>query len=117
MEGNFITPKITGGKVQVNALAAIISLVVGGYLWGIAGMIVFMPFVAILKVLFDNIEPMKPYGMLLGTEIYSDNTKNSKLNEFAPDPGLKIAPSKRKKRHPVTPAPQPEIQDQEIHQE
>ncbi|MGZ5243687.1 MAG: AI-2E family transporter [Bacteroidia bacterium] len=97
LEGNFITPKITGSKVQINALAAIIGLVVGGYLWGTAGLIIFMPFVAILKVLFDNIEPLKPYGMLLGTEIYSDDDKSSKLSEFSPARNLNIAPSRRKR--------------------
>jgi predicted PurR-regulated permease PerM len=70
LEGNFITPRITGNKVKVNALAAILALVVGGWLWGMAGLVVFMPLIAIVKVLFDNIPSLRPYGVLLGTEIY-----------------------------------------------
>ncbi|MDQ3073845.1 MAG: AI-2E family transporter, partial [Bacteroidota bacterium] len=70
LEGNFITPRITGNKVKVNPLAAIVALIVGGYLWGTAGLIIFIPLVAMLKVVFDHIPSMQPYGFLLGTEIY-----------------------------------------------
>jgi predicted PurR-regulated permease PerM len=75
LEGNFITPRITGNKVKVNALAAILALVVGGWLWGAAGLIIFMPLIAIIKVLFDNIPSLRPYGVLLGTEIYDGDVK------------------------------------------
>lgn len=66
LEGNLITPNITGSKVSINPLVAILSLFIGGELWGITGMILFVPFVAMLKVVFDHVEPLKPYGLLLG---------------------------------------------------
>lgn len=66
IEGNFITPKIVGSKVSINPLAAVISLMVMGKLWGIAGMVVAIPFVAILKIIFDAVPSTRPYGMLLG---------------------------------------------------
>jgi predicted PurR-regulated permease PerM len=66
LEGNFITPNIVGSKVSVNPLAAIIALLLGGMLWGPAGMILSIPFTAILKVILDNIEPLEPFGFLLG---------------------------------------------------
>jgi predicted PurR-regulated permease PerM len=66
LEGNFITPNIVGSKVSVNPLAAIIALILGGMLWGPAGMILSIPFTAILKVILDNIEPLEPFGFLLG---------------------------------------------------
>jgi predicted PurR-regulated permease PerM len=66
LEGNFITPNIVGSKVSVNPLAAIIALLIGGMLWGPAGMILSIPFTAILKVILDNIEPLEPFGFLLG---------------------------------------------------
>ena len=68
IEGNFITPNITGSKVSLNPLAAILALFIGAEVWGIAGMIMFVPFVAMAKVVFDQIEPLKPYGLLLGTD-------------------------------------------------
>jgi predicted PurR-regulated permease PerM len=66
LEGNFITPNVVGNRVQLNPFAAILSLLVGGAVWGPAGMILFIPFLAMLKVLFDAIEPLQPWGFLLG---------------------------------------------------
>ncbi len=75
IEGNLITPKITGGRVNINPLAAIIALVAGGYLWGMGGLIISLPFVAILKVVLSNIPSLRHYGFLLGTEIYRRKRK------------------------------------------
>ncbi|MFC5411396.1 AI-2E family transporter [Larkinella bovis] len=66
LEGNFITPYIVGSKVSINPLAAIIVLLLWGQLWGVTGLILALPMTAILKVVFDAIEPLKPYGYLLG---------------------------------------------------
>ena len=66
LEGNFITPNITGSKVSINALAAIVGLILGGELWGLPGMILSIPLVAVLKVVFDATPGMEPYGFLLG---------------------------------------------------
>lgn len=68
LEGNLISPNITGSKVSINPLAAIIALFVGAEIWGIAGMILFVPLVAMLKVVFDHIDSLKPYGLLLSAE-------------------------------------------------
>lgn len=75
LEGNVITPKITGSKVSINPLAAIVALLVGGAVWGIAGMIMFVPMIAMVKVVFDHIEPLKPYGLLLGAKRPDKETK------------------------------------------
>lgn len=66
LEGNFITPNIIGSRVSINPMIALIALLIGGELWGISGMILFVPFVGILKHLFDQVESLKPYGYLLG---------------------------------------------------
>lgn len=66
LEGNFITPYIVGGKISLNAFIAIISLLLFGSLWGISGLILALPLTAILKVLFDSVESLKPYGFLIG---------------------------------------------------
>lgn len=66
LEGNFLTPKIVGSKVNLNPLTAIVALLIGGQLWGIAGMILFIPVAAVLKVFFDSYEPLQPLGILLG---------------------------------------------------
>ncbi len=66
LEGNFITPKITGSRVSINAFVGILSLILFGSLWGMAGVILAYPLTAILKVIFDNIDELKPFGFLIG---------------------------------------------------
>ena len=66
LEGNFITPMITGSKVSINPMAAIIALILGGELWGTPGMILSIPLVAVLKVVMDASKSTEPWGFLLG---------------------------------------------------
>lgn len=70
LEGNFITPNIVGSKVSVNPLAAIIALFLGGQLWGLSGLILALPVTAILKVIFDSVPSLEPYGFLLGEPVH-----------------------------------------------
>ncbi len=66
LEGNFITPNIVGSKVSVNPFAAIVMLLLGGELWGLAGLVLALPLTAILKVVLDSHKSTEPYGFLLG---------------------------------------------------
>jgi predicted PurR-regulated permease PerM len=66
VEGNFITPYIVGSKVSINPLAAIIALLIWEKLWGLPGLILALPLTAIIKVIFDSVESLTPYGFLLG---------------------------------------------------
>ena len=79
LEGNFITPKITGSKISINALAAIIALLVGGKIWGIAGMILAVPAVGVLKILLSHSKSLKSFSILLGDE--SNENSDSKENQ------------------------------------
>lgn len=73
LEGNFISPRIIGSKVSINPFVAIIALIIGGELWGISGMILFVPLIGILRVIFEQMDSLKPYGYLLGNRIeYGD---------------------------------------------
>lgn len=65
LEGNFITPFIVGSKVSINPFAAIVALLIGGEIWGAAGMIMALPVIAMLKVIFDAYPPLEPLGFLL----------------------------------------------------
>jgi predicted PurR-regulated permease PerM len=67
LEGNFITPRIVGSKVDINPLAAILGLIGGGMLWGIVGMILAIPMLGILKVLFEEVPDLRPFALLLNT--------------------------------------------------
>ncbi len=66
IDNNYIVPKIVASKVRINALVSIVVVLVGGALWGVAGMFLSIPLVAIVKVICDRIESLKPFGFLLG---------------------------------------------------
>jgi len=55
-------------KIKVNALVAIVGVLVGNDIGGVAGMFLALPIIAILKIIFDRIESLRPWGMLLGDE-------------------------------------------------
>ena len=69
LEGNFITPRITGSKVSINALAAIIALVIAGKILGIAGMILAIPAIGVLKILLPHTDHLKPFVILLEDKV------------------------------------------------
>ena len=69
LEGNFITPRITGSKVSINALAAIIALVIGGKILGIAGMILAVPAIGVLKILLPHTDHLKSFVILLEDKV------------------------------------------------
>lgn len=66
LEGNLITPNIVGGKVSINPLMAVIAILLGGMLFGLAGLILALPLTAVIKVLFDAMPSMKAFGFLIG---------------------------------------------------
>ena len=68
LEGNFITPNIVGSKVSINPFMALLALIVGGEVWGIMGMILFVPFVGILRCVFLEVDGLDPYAYLLGSQ-------------------------------------------------
>jgi predicted PurR-regulated permease PerM len=69
IDNNFIIPKIVASRVQLNALISVIVVLIGGALWGVSGMFLSIPVTAILKVIFDHIETLKPWGFLLGNTV------------------------------------------------
>ncbi len=66
IDNYFVTPFVMGGEVKLSALATILIIICGGYLWGISGMILFIPMLAIAKIVFDHIPNLQPYGYLIG---------------------------------------------------
>jgi predicted PurR-regulated permease PerM len=68
IDNNFIMPYVVSSKVRINALVTIIGVLIGGALAGISGMFLSIPAMAILKVIFDRVEDLKPWGDLLGDD-------------------------------------------------
>jgi putative permease len=68
VDSNILLPVIVGSKVRINALITVLGVIVGGSVWGISGTFLAIPIVAISKIIFDRVEPLKPWGLLLGDE-------------------------------------------------
>ncbi|WP_028298083.1 AI-2E family transporter [Olivibacter sitiensis] len=77
IDGNYIMPKIVGSKVQINTLIALVGLVLGEMLWGIMGMFLSLPVIAIFKVIFDRVDELKPWGMLIGEDDIDKHNKSA----------------------------------------
>ncbi len=67
---------IVGPQVKINPLFTIIALVLGELIWGIPGIFLAIPLTAMLKIVCLHIEPLKPYGFLMG-EITQSKTEIS----------------------------------------
>ena len=68
LDNNILMPRIVGSKVKINALFAILGVIIGGSIAGVSGMFLSMPIIAVLKVIFDRTETFKQWGVLLGDE-------------------------------------------------
>jgi len=84
IDNNFLLPRIVGSKVKINALATLLGVLVGGAICGVPGMFLSVPALAVLKVIFDRIDSLKPYGLILGGETNGSSDK----------PMMKIEPIK-----------------------
>ena len=68
IDNHYLIPRIVAAKIKVNALVAIVGVLVGNAIGGVAGMFLALPIIAILKIIFDRIAALKPWGQLLGDE-------------------------------------------------
>jgi predicted PurR-regulated permease PerM len=82
IDNYFIEPYVVGGEVNLSAMATIVTIVCGGLMWGIAGTILFIPLLGIIKILCDHVEPLKPYGFLVGDP---SGNKPSKISLWISD--------------------------------
>ncbi|HWZ16667.1 MAG TPA: AI-2E family transporter [Mucilaginibacter sp.] len=66
LDSNFLLPTIVGSKVKLNALITFLGIILGEMIWGLSGMFLSIPIMAIMKIVFDRVESLKPWGFLLG---------------------------------------------------
>ncbi len=67
-ENNILTPNITGVNVSINPFVTIVAIIIGGMIWGLSGMFIVIPVMAMFKIICENIPSMKPYAFLIGVE-------------------------------------------------
>lgn len=80
IDNNFLVPFIVGSKVRINALVSIVGVLVGGALAGLSGMFLSIPAIAMMKVIFDRVPGLEPWGILLGDQ--TPEQANNKLFRF-----------------------------------
>ena len=68
IDSNILLPVIVGSKVKINPLITVLGVVIGEMIWGISGMFLSIPVIAVMKIVFDRIDSLKPWGLLLGEE-------------------------------------------------
>lgn len=83
-DNNFGMPMIVGNKVKINALVTIMGVLIGGALCGIPGMFLAIPALAFLKVVFDRVEPLHPWGILLGDDPEKEKKENNLNKSMKP---------------------------------
>lgn len=82
LEGNIITPKVVGKSVSINPLIALLAIIIGGFIWGVSGIILAIPIVGVVKIILDHNPRTRSIGYLLG------NQMSSREDEFWAEMGL-----------------------------
>ncbi len=92
IDGNIIMPLIVGSKVKINALMAFIGIVIGEMLWGISGMFLCMPYLAILKIIFQKVDSLSPWSILLDEDQRPQRNKRKffKMNTWGRKPKANV---------------------------
>lgn len=75
IDSNVLLPMVVGSKVRINALITVLGVIIGEMIWGIPGMFLSIPVIAVLKIIFDRIDSLKPWGIILG----DDEPKQNRL--------------------------------------
>lgn len=88
VDSNILLPAVVGSKVKINPLITVLGVVLGEMIWGISGMFLSIPVIAVLKIIFDRIDSLKPWGILLGEQDKTIHSKKIKteIKPVAADP-------------------------------
>ena len=85
VDSNILLPVIVGSKVKINPLITVLGVILGEMIWGISGMFLSIPVIAVLKIIFDRVETMKPWGALMGEPEKSKKRKSTFLAKMELD--------------------------------
>ncbi|MBO9201574.1 MULTISPECIES: AI-2E family transporter [Niastella] len=80
LEANIIFPKVVATQLKVSTWATLVAIVAGGLLWGVSGMILFIPFIGILKIITEHIPEWGALNVLLGRDLNVIEEINVKEN-------------------------------------
>ena len=80
IQDNVIRPLLIGDKMKINAFTVFIAIIIGGMIWGVSGMILFIPIVGTIKILLEGHKVHEPYAIF-----FSEPHKKSKTNKIPVD--------------------------------
>lgn len=83
IDTNILMPKIMASRVNINALASIVGVITGSVLWGLPGTFMAMPIMAMMKVMFEEITPLRPFAVLMGDDTEVKPMSRPVLNRIA----------------------------------
>ena len=69
VDNNLLVPLVVSSKVKINAFVSIVAIIVGNVLGGVSGMFLAIPLIAMLKVIFDRVEVLEPWGYVMGDDL------------------------------------------------
>ena len=96
IDANILLPKIVGSKIKINALTTIMGVIIGEAIWGIPGMFLAVPGMAILKVIFEDIPAFLPFAILMDDDHHTLPAKKPVLQKLA----KKVVATKQRKKAP-----------------
>jgi putative permease len=79
IDSNILLPVVVGSKVRINALVTVLGVIIGEMIWGIPGMFLSIPVIAVFKIIFDRVEGLESWGIILGDEDYKQNNLATKF--------------------------------------
>jgi len=86
IDANILLPRIVGKRVKMNPFITIVAVVVGNLLWGIPGMFLFIPLTAIIKIISERVDGLKPWAILIGEDVKEPNTGKKNTGRKKPSP-------------------------------
>ena len=82
IDSNILMARIVGSKVKMNALATIVGVICVSSIWGIPGTFLAIPMLAMLKAVFEEIEPLHPYALVMGDDEHVQSTSKPILRKL-----------------------------------
>jgi predicted PurR-regulated permease PerM len=80
VQENLLRPVLIGNKMEMNAMTVFTGVIIGGILWGVSGMVLFIPFLGIIKSMLINDEKMRPFAVFFEEESVSEKPRKNKAS-------------------------------------
>ena len=81
IQDNVVRPMVIGDKLQMNAFSVFVAIIIGGMIWGVSGMILFIPLIGILKIYFESSDNFKSYAIFFSDNPKKPKSKSSKITK------------------------------------